>query len=159
MDFFSSVHQFCYSQLLSQWILHPLHIPKNSVTSGWGQERTFWRGYLEESPGPSLDECSAYLDEQGDCTSRIDPDISHPLSPAPFLPYFSGVMLPLAESKCLFFQVPPTLAPSPAASELEQMLEFTTPCPQQPHLHQESVLGASGRVGKNVGSVDMSESL
>lgn len=37
--FFSSVHQFCYSQLLSLWILHPLDIPENSVTFGVAGDR------------------------------------------------------------------------------------------------------------------------
>lgn len=30
---------FCYSQLLSLWILHPLDIPENSVTFGVAGDR------------------------------------------------------------------------------------------------------------------------
>ena len=37
--FFSSVHQFCYSPLLSLWILHPLDIPENSVAFGVAGDR------------------------------------------------------------------------------------------------------------------------
>lgn len=37
--FFSSVHQFHYSQLLSQWILCPLDIPENSATFGMARDR------------------------------------------------------------------------------------------------------------------------
>lgn len=37
--FSSSVHQFCYSQLLSQWILHPPHISERSVTLGMAGDR------------------------------------------------------------------------------------------------------------------------
>lgn len=74
--FFSSVHQFCYFQLLSQWILqhHSQHIPENSVTFGMAGDRrgnagmgTWWRIW-----GPSWREVQPYLNGQWDYTSHVD---------------------------------------------------------------------------------------
>lgn len=104
---------------------------------------------------PFSEESQPYLDGQRDCTSHVNPAISDLLPPAPVSTLLFPYFLPLAEihepslsgaPETSFPGLP--LAPCPAASTLEPMLNLLTPCPLQPHMHQGPVLGAAGRVGK-----------
>lgn len=129
--FFSSVHQFCYFQLLSQWILqhHSQHIPENSVTFGMAGDRrgnagmgTWWRIW-----GPSWREVQPYLNGQWDYTSHVDQvSLTFWLQPQ-FLPYFSDAVLPLTEIQ--ESSIPGlSLAFFPGAPALEAMLGFMILC-------------------------------
>lgn len=87
----------------------------------------------------------------GACTSHVDPDISQPFPPAPFLPHFPDVILPLAEIQMPLLSGPPLPLPPSGINTEAKLLEFITPCPRYPHLRQESDLGASERAGKILG--------
>lgn len=118
--FFSSVHQFCCSQLLSQWILCPPHIPENPVSAGMAGDRTCWEGHLEDSLGSSLEGSSAISGQTaGGPWPRRSGHLSSCLQPQ-ILPYFPDVTLPLAEIRGpLGASLPGLLpAPSPAATSM-----------------------------------------
>lgn len=156
MIFFSSVHQFYYSLLLSQWILHPLHNPEHSVTSG----RAGTGEGIRETEGGSTQGkvrglcgrlCSHIWMGNGTAPAMWTQTSLNPsLQPHFFLT--SQMLYCLQQkSKCLFFQGLPCRSLPSSINTEAKLLEFITPCPSYPHLHQESVLGAWGRVGKMPG--------